>query len=171
MTSAEFSSATRAQTRPIGPAPMTAIRASGSTRARASAWTALASGSTIAAVSKLIESGISWTEEAGTETASAKAPGRWMPTIRRVRQRWSRPAMQWSQWPQLSSGLTTTRRPSAVVPANSWPMISGGTRNSVVAIPWSSLPQMPTLATVTRTSPSSAAGKPTSCISTTLGRV
>ena len=123
------------------------------------ACTALARGSTRAAVSQVMPSGMSCTAAAGTATRSAKPPAQVHAHAARARgTARGAPRRHRSHRPQLSSGFTTTRRPSGVSPANSCPMISGGLRKPTLRKPCSSLPQMPLARTVTAPSPPGAAG-------------
>src|SRR6266702_5102853 len=155
-------SAVSRQSRPMAPQPSTPTLAPAPAPARRQACTALAAGSTIAATSQPSQSGSGRTAEAGTATCSAKPPERCTPMICRSRQTCRRPPRQSSHWPQDSIGLMTTRAPSALVPANSWPMISGGFLKPGWRAPCSSLPQLPTARTCTRTSPSATSGSGTS---------
>ena len=61
--------------------------------------------------------------------------------------------------PQLTSGFTTTRRPSGVSPVNSCPMISGGLRKPTLRKPCSSLPQIPAARTDSTSSPGRRLGR------------
>ena len=93
-----------------------------------------------------------------------------MPIIVRFAQRLLRPCTQYSQLPQVTSGLPVTRRPvpspATTVAANSWPRIIGGTRRgSWPCQACRSEPQMPTASMRSSTSPAAGTGSGTSRIS------
>ena len=101
---------------PIGPPPSTPT--SRAPPPRATAWTAAASGSAIAAPAGSRSPGILCSAAAGAAMRSAKAPS----TQRGWRQIWGRPARQGPQAPQATESETRTRsRVSSRVPAVSWP--------------------------------------------------
>ncbi len=97
----------------------------------------MASGSTSAPTLEDTPSGSSRALAAGARTRSANAPLEWMPISVRFGQMFSLPVRHSSHSPQDSIGLTATRRPThspapspaaITVPANSWPITSGGVR-------------------------------------------
>ena len=130
------SSAACSVTSPIVPAPITTARSTPGGASR-TAWTPLASGSISAPTRDEMPSGSTRASAAGTFTKSANAPGTWTPTSTRSRHRFVSPARHSRHSPQPLSGLTATRAPSSsdapspaatTVPANSWPITSGGVR-------------------------------------------
>ena len=122
---------TAAAIRPIGPAPV--ISTSSPSVLKASAvWTALPSGSKIAATSRSTPSRWRQTLVIGSAMYSAKAPGRLTPTPLVWAQRCRRPAMQLRQRPQTTWPSPLTRSPgrksltlaptATISPTNSWPI-------------------------------------------------
>src|SRR5690606_4217595 len=119
-------------------------------------WTALPSGSKIAAISSSMASGSLKALKAGIAMYSAKAPGRLTPTPWVLRHRCRRPARQLRQWPQVMWPSPETRSPiwkpwtswpiSTTSPTYSWPTCMGtgivrAAQSSHFQM-WMSVPQM-----------------------------
>lgn len=117
-------------------APLTSTRMPGDTLAFSQACTATASGSSSAAASSEIASGIGCARSASMVTYSAKAPSTGGVAKNRTRgHRLYRPRRHCSQRPQVCCGSTATRVPTAgdstpgpwaaTTPEASWPSTSG----------------------------------------------
>jgi hypothetical protein len=119
---------------PIGPAPKSRARDPGSSRRRFRPQATQATGSTIAPSAKL-RSPMLTTTFSGTARYSAKAPSRLTPTTARSWHWLTAPRWHSGQRPQGRLGSAVTRSPTrwrrtfaptaTIVPANSWPGISG----------------------------------------------
>nr|WP_228281772.1 hypothetical protein [Rubrobacter marinus] len=117
---------------------------------------------------------------AGTRTLSAKPPGWWMPIRVRAGQRFVSPFRQSRQVSSEARGLTATTRPtrprstpsptSTTVPANSWPITSGGVRFPILPrYPSTSEPQIPAASGRTTSVPRSTLGSGTSSTAISSG--
>ena len=154
---------------PIAPPPSTSARAcSGAVckalRANRTACQPQAIGSARLAANSENPSGTVTKFSNGIEIYSANPPSRGgMEMIRRSGHRLSRPSRQARHVPQETNGFTVTRRPAsgpwAIVPATSCPKMSGaGRRSSWPKNACISEPQIPTPATLIKTSPRSGCG-------------
>ncbi len=136
-TSMPRAAAIRATSSPIVPVPSTRSRSPAARAAASTARQALPPGSTRAPRVSSTASGSASSDQAGTASRSARAPGhpRRMPTSARSAHRCRRPERQRSQTPQPSIVSPVTRRPSHdastppptadTVPHHSCPIRSG----------------------------------------------
>ena len=130
---APASRANRAMAWPMVPGPSTSTVSPRPTSPVSTASAPTPSGSVSAASSASRPSGMATQQREGTRTSAWKPPSRVRPMPCRPGSCAS-PARQLAQWPQKTKGITATRSPSAkpepvplrmMVPANSWPMVSG----------------------------------------------
>ena len=156
---------------PTGPAPITSTRSSGERRARFTACSPTAIGSTSAPVSSGTASPKTHDSAALTRTSSANAPGP-PPTPRSCAcgHRAGSPARQSRQVPHAITGSATAAVPSGHASATSGPAATTSPTNSCPMIAPSGMygaifrsdPQMPTAATRRTRWPACATGSSTS---------
>lgn len=141
-TSTPRSTKAAAVSRPMDPAPMIRALLPAETFARLIPCITTANGSTSATDAGSTPAGISNIWLVSARTNSASPPSRDMPCSDRpaALQVCERPVVHGAQVPHLPVGRIATRRPSLVVPPNSWPRTTPERPASIMC---RSLPQIP----------------------------